>query len=298
MTLLLTLSRILETGNYCRTSQIAYLNATKSLLRDYGYENTSLDAFVNNYASIWGKLSSSNKSLSTKMMVLLALMKLFPTNLKIRNFLGIEYSYHKNEREAIQMQCNGVVSTKELTTLKMFDYWNRKNSPIDMKKLNQLDLLYNMLMYIDYVPRLEYRTLVWNPDLPTDSNYISGDGILVIQNYKTVKRYGIRKIKLSEKIFDYIKLFIFTNTIIEGEFIFMTRNGTQYGSPQFSAFTVRAFKHRSPFSIRINLWRKIVQHYTFHENEKTQQLSFFEKDKYVQTVFGHNLKTAQRYYKI
>ncbi len=117
-------------------------------------------------------------------------------------------------------------------------------------------LIYNLLVFIDETPRLEYRTLLLNPTNHKDVNYLSTKYKtikIVLNDYKTAGRYGQWTITVKDKkLADYIRKYIKYFELENGDYLFLNTAQKEYPSNKFSEMVKRAFKIKTgkPRTIR------------------------------------------------
>lgn len=267
------------------------------------FENFELNDFCSkNYKDICNRIINSPKKAATKkktLYILFLLCKHLGNDEKsqvhfIQNYSRIKRNM-KKEREK-----NQPVNIKEANNLNIT--LNDLRSLGIQSKFNQKDLLYNLLIFIDETPRLEYRTLIYesNPNkLLNNNNYLifnDNKFMLVIDNYKTRKTYGTWYINIHNGLLhEYILQYIQHHNLIPGQSLFPNYKNNIRPSNKFSEFLQRTFKDKIGKLININSLRKIKESSLYHNINKNNW-SIENKKKFVQKYFKHSLATADLYY--
>lgn len=199
-----------------------------------------------------------------------------------------------------QRKTNKPISAKEADCVDV-SWEELKSKPINMDELDQKTLLYNLLIYIDETPRLDFRTLIYQPDSGKNTkNYINlNNAKIVLNDYKTKSTYGQWVIPIrNAELIQYLRKYVKAHNIKPNNYLFLNKNNKPYPSHKFSEFTQRMFDKKLGYKITMNCLRKIKEKYLFHNNPKTLKMSYKEKEDLVAHYFKHNLQTSMLYYNI
>lgn len=211
-------------------------------------------------------------------------------------------TYLRLKKEIIDhRKTNKPISAKEADCVDI-PYETLFSKPIDLKELDQKTLLYNLLIYIKETPRLDYRTLIYNPTKNKNvANYIklNEPPQIVLNDYKTSKTYGPWIIPIKHnKLLEYLRTYVRAKNIKPGTYLFLNQAGKPYPSHKFSEYTQRMFNKKLKYKITMNCLRKIKEKFIFHNNPKTLNMSYKDKEDLVAKYFKHNLQTSMLYYNI
>ena len=272
----------------------------------------STQTFLKNASKILKIIEDSNASDETKRKLLLffalLLKKLNEHDLHVKylkTYRKIKYNIIDERKSSVprgykEIQCLGV-SLQKL-----------RNVPININELDAKTLLYNLLVYIDETPRLDYRSLIYNPSTSNKQssinhlnymkNYKDKSGndcniMIVLNDYKTYKKYGTWTIKINHtKLCEYINKYINHHKLKANEYIFLNANHKPFTSNKFSEFVQNIFKKKVGIKISINCLRILKENQLFHQNPQTLNWSLKEKEKWVVQYFRHSLATSRLYY--
>lgn len=246
-------------------------------------------------------ISKSTKSLETKRKLLFLLALLFQ-ELKLEHYKKLYLGKYKHYKKKIldDRKKNEPRSIKELQCLK-FDLGDLRRKPINLLSLNQKSLIYYLLIFIDETPRLDYRSLVYNPTINIDTlNYLkftSQEQYIMLNNYKTRKKYGPWKIPIVHPpLLNYLQQYIKKHQLQSNQHIFLNSKKNLYPSNKFSEFVQQSFLKQTGRRMNINCIRMLKERYLFHQNPKTLHMSLDEREKFVEKYFTHSYGTAMLYY--
>jgi hypothetical protein len=188
------------------------------------------------------------------------------------------------------------INFKEQKCLQMSLAEMRKKN-IDITELDQYTLLYNLLVFIDETPRLDYRTLIYDPT-SEHNNYITQDlDMIIINNYKTSKTYGKWTIPITNpELRSYLQEYIIFKKSKSNDKFFSNQNNNYFPSNKFSEFVQQSFFRKINVKMNINCLRKVKQRDLFHHNPKKLHMSIGEQRSFIIQHFRHSLSTASEYY--
>ncbi len=200
-----------------------------------------------------------------------------------------------------ERQDNVAISKKEAVGLNVTLRDLRKHE-INKAKLDQQDLLFNLLIHIDETPRLDYRLLKFNLTNPTaQDNYINrtNEGwVIVLNNYKTSAHYDPWHIQIKNPLLvDYLDTYFAAHGILAGDWVFKNKRKNPYPHNKFSEYIQRTLKKYTGIKITNNTLRKIKENDLFFANPKLLKMSVNEEKEYPKNFFRHSLNTARTYYK-
>ncbi len=228
------------------------------------------------------------------------------------------YMEIKKKLQSIRTK-NTPINEKEKNALQLTLGDLRKNKI--MKEYTPNDLLYNLLIFIDETPRLDFRLLQFYENATSEElddigeidleMHESGLGArknllvktgkrfaIILNNYKTFGFYGtwhigIHSNPLTEYLTNYLNL-METNHL---DFLFLTPISKEiYQTSKFSQFTQRMFEKKVGLPIPMNTIRKMKEMYLFHKNPIIQYWSTDTKERWVKKYFKHSLPTSVNYY--
>lgn len=263
--------------------------------------------FIDNAPKILHIIETSKSSQETKRKLLL----FFALLLKKLNEEKLHVQYLKLYRKIKyniidQRKTNVPRGYKEIQCLDI-SLRKLRNQPINHKKLDAKTLLYNLLIYIDETPRLDYRTLKYNPSTSNSNNgnYLKYSTrknsdcnvMIVLNDYKTSRKYGTWTIKIKHnQLCEYINKYIKHNNLKSNQHIFLNANHKPFSSNKFSEFVQNVFKGKLGVKISINCLRIMKENQLFHQNPDTLNWSLKEKEDWVVNHFRHSLATSRLYY--
>ncbi len=252
-------------------------------------------------AQLFKKVKESTVSKETKRKVLynLALLLLILKERKMHAKYMAEYRRLKSS--IIRDRKANIIRKPEKEGCLQVSVLKERKKAIDMDDLTPHALIFNLLIYIDPTPRLEYRSLIFSPTSDLDKkNYLSkirGTWTIVLNNYKTVKYYKRWTIVIkSDRLQRYINKYVKTNKLSANDHIFLNAVGKEYPHNKFSEFIKRAFFNKTGIDVTINCLRKIKEVELFHRNPMTLTMSLKEKEDFVKNNFRHSLRTSMLYY--
>ena len=269
----------------------------------------TVDDFIENVDNVMKIIKSSHKSKETKRKIVYFLA-LACKQLKLKEAQMNYFEYYKQlKKEIIETRTeNDSINKKEAECLK-FSLEKLRKRELE-QKTDQSSLLYNLLIFLDETPRLEFRTLVFHPIPPIkqDVNYLEkvNDGYQIVLNkYKTSRTYGqwiipIRRSQpnsFTDDLIEYIKKYIAQNQTKRNELIFYNRNNKEYPSNKFSEFVQSTFSDKINAKLNINCIRKLKINALFHQNPKILKMSLKEQKDWVIKHFKHSLPNSMLYYK-
>lgn len=283
-------------------------NQNLSTIRKFLHDNVDLfqkpNSVCNNIVKICDRIEQSNKKNATK-------KKLFYLFSIICNRKKSQIKYlelYKLKKKTIlkDRTKNEALNIKEADNLSLSFEKLRKLGI--QKNFTQHDLLFNLLIFIDETPRLEYRTLRYAPthSFQVGKNYLTpkvsaqlDSWMIILDSYKTRETYKtwyiqIENRKLNKYLTDYFNFF----GLAQNTLVFPNSKQKIRPSNKFSEFVQRMFKTKTGKSININSLRKIKECALFHRNPEINALSvpLDKKQNFVEKYFKHSLQTAQLYY--
>lgn len=250
-----------------------------------------------------GKIDSYKRSKETKRLVLFVLA-LVLKNLGQKKFHREYYNAYRKLKKEIEetRKKNEARGEKEQQCLS-WTLEKLRSKSINENDLTQKALLYNLLVFLDETPRLEFRFLIFQPAVPsTEDNYLFRDDekgwYIMLNQYKTMKRYGPWKISLQQNqdLANYVSKYVQANQLQPGQHIFLNARQQPFPSNKFSEFVQRTFFAYTGTRITINCLRKIKENHLFLKNPKSLEMSLAQKEDWVQNHFRHSLNTSQLYY--
>lgn len=243
----------------------------------------------------------SDKSRETKrklLLILAALLKKIHAPLKTKAEQRCYVEYTNLKRDLISSRkANVAISDKEANALSLdFSELRQKFQ----EKLDQRSLLYNMFVFIDETPRLEYRILtLHNPKSPSSNflKFVAKKAVIVLNVYKTSKKYGTWTIKVENpKLNKYIHDYVTTKKMKPGDDFFKNSKSEPFASNKFSEEFQSAFQAVTNTKVNLNSFRKLKENALFHKNPEVLKMSLKEREKWVEKHFKHSLATSMLYY--
>lgn len=269
-----------------------------SLLKNfYKTENVnSIKMILENTDKLIKNLNENDKAPASKKHTFYLLSIVFKKNAVAHKKFYSNYVRIRDNIKA-EVEKNLPINAKEEQCLSVTLKQLRKKK-INHDDLTQKTLLYNLLVFSDYTPRLDYYILKWNPE-NKEGNYMYLDNKtirVVINKYKTSKAYHEWKFSLKGTLNKYVKNYVKWKKIKPDDFLFLNRSKKPFPSNKFSEHIQSTFKQKIGHKININCLRKIKEIHLFHRNKKTWGMSYKEKNDYVVEHSRHNLKTSELYY--
>ena len=205
---------------------------------------------------------------------------------------------------------NTAINDKEMRILRKVSLKDLRSKDIRLDDLTQDALLYNLLVYMDETPRLEYRLLMFlnkepKPQVQKKRNFLVYSDVgpkceLLLGNYKTYSKYGLWRIDIAKKypeLTGYIGKYINAHRLSPYDVIFLNVRKRPYPSNKFSEYVQRMFENRLGLKISMNIFRKIKVNALFHQNPKILQMPLEKQKKWVEQHFRHSLGNSMLYYK-
>lgn len=177
---------------------------------------------------------------------------------------------------------------------------NLSGNEIKQNNINTLDLVYNLLVFIPETPRLDYRTLIYEPknkNVSSIKRNNNGTYTITLINYKNSKFYGpwiipVRNKSLVKYIDEYIK-----KKGIQINTLFIPNNkGSEHTSSNFSKTVTRAFQKRTGTEIGIDELRKIKER-DMSKDYGLNTKSTKEIEDFTKKFFRHTIATSMIYYR-
>ena len=282
-------------------NNISSFKTAFSVVSSFLRQNPNLKDLSKDGEKILSAILNSKKSKETKRILLhifAYLLERVSNNKKVhRKFI---HAYTQIKSEIIEERKNNKPrSVKEAECLNI-SLNNLREKGIDMNVFTQKELLYNLLIFIDETPRLEWRMLVYNPKTDiSQKNYIvclEGRCQIILNKYKTSKTYGRWVIEIKDNMKQYLYKYIKQMNIVPNKYFFLNKRNKPYPSNKFSEHIQRMFKEKTGSPISINCLRKIKENALFHQNKKILNMSLKEREDYVKQHFRHSLQSSLLYY--
>lgn len=267
-----------------------------SFLRRCNWIKTTND-FEENGEKLYNVIISENNSKETKRKLLLIFIFLLK-NLDSKWLSLFLQNYSRLKKEIIEeRKTNSIRSEKEMNCLQYSLFELRKKYPVNINRLDQKSLLFNLFLHIDETPRLAYRTLVFNPE-KNKQNYIELNKEkvnIILNDYKTYKFYKTWVIEVTHEplrryLHEYVK------KMKPDEYFFLNRRRKIFPSNKFSEFVQQVFLEKIGIKVNVNCLRKLKERELFHKNPNTMDMSLKDKEQFVEKYFKHTLKNAELYY--
>jgi hypothetical protein len=241
-------------------------------------------------------IKNSNKSLESKKRIFFVLARLFPKNDDKKQQI---LQYYINTKINIRKDVldNKPINKKEKQILSDLSLKDFKKHKINLDDISQNALLYNLLVYQKETPRLDYMTLQYNNE-NADGNILYKDKsnyYIKLGNYKTFKKYGLWKYKLSTNLNKYIKKYITEKDLQHGDYLFTTLGNNHYSKSRFSEYIQNVMKKYVGLHVNINALKKIKLADAVNK-PSFKKLSMNKKNEFVIKYFRHNYKMSQSYY--
>ena len=306
------------------------------------FEHFDLNSFCNSdYKEICKRIDESDKKMATKKKILWVLALLCRSLISNPSNNNAVHNNRDKRNNYNQSEIAFLRKYKEIKKLmRKQKEQNVPNNPKEeenlaitltdlrslgiQKQFTQYDLLYNLLIFLDETPRLEYRKLIYNPTMTsinnsfTDNehnnsvansnsdknharnNYLStknGHWLLILDDYKTRDKYGTWYILIRDKNMNkYISGYVKYNRLQPNQIIFANNKGNIRPSNKFSEFLQRMFRSKCGKLININALRKIKENELYHRNNDKNNWSIEQKKEFLKKYFRHSLNTAELYY--
>lgn len=122
--------------------------------------------------------------------------------------------------------------------------------------------------------------------------YVKDDGLLILNHYKTSKRYGQKKIPFNKEvqkvILDFHKLF-------NNKYLISNENGEELTPSAMSKLLIRLFKKRFNKNIGTQMLRHIMLDNKDNKEFIKKKKEFIKNNKNISDEMGHNLSTHENY---
>lgn len=281
-----------------------YFNSFYSLLKKTKTMGRDMKDFDQIARDLFDVIKKSDSARTTKLMQTLTLIRMMEDRKNLQEFSKtVREQYLEWKQEVTEHYKKNELSekheklAKDITLSKL-----RERQP--PKHPDRRDVLYHLLVDLDYTPRLEYRHLTYEKDKSSagSPNFIYKDGNkykMILKKYKTSKKYGPRSIDIIDKVQGVIDQYIKDYNIQYGQHFFFSQSRRDETMPSkaFSDVVKKAMNKAVGRHINVNLLRKIKEGALLHQNVKSMTMTEEQKDKYAKDTFGHSLKMAELAYK-